>query len=45
MNMEIGREIIKLDKPTTQVKVYGAEIKKAKQDRLGKVYIWVKNNG
>ena len=39
--MEIREDLVKLDKETKQIKVYGAKVVKAKQDRLGRVYIWV----
>lgn len=40
--MEIRHNhVVKLDKPTTEIHIYLAAIKKVSQDRLGRVHITV----
>ena len=39
--MEMTKKRIKLDTPTKEINVVVGRIRKAKQDRLGRVYIWI----
>ena len=39
--MEIRADMVKLDKPTKEIHVYGGSIKKVTQDKLDRVYITV----
>jgi hypothetical protein len=40
--MEMSDRLVKLDEPTLEINVYGGKVTRAKQDSLGRVYIWVK---
>lgn len=39
--MELTKKWIKLDKPTSEINLVKGKIRKAKQDKLGRVYIWM----
>lgn len=39
--MEIRLDMVKLDKPTKEIHVYGRTIRKVSQDKLGRVHITV----
>jgi len=40
-NVELGNHRIKLDKPAVEINIVNSEIAKCKQDKLGRVYIWL----
>ena len=39
--MEIRPDMVKLDEPTKEIHIYGGQIVKANQDKLGRVYITI----
>ena len=39
--MELTKKRIKLDKPTNEINLVDGEVRKAKQDKLGRVYVWL----
>lgn len=41
--MKMSDKLVQLDKPTSEINVYGGKVTRVKQDRLGRVYIWVES--